>query len=709
MPGCPHPACSTATRGTTTRSRCCSPRRTPRSTCARSPPWPATARSTVSPTTRARSARWRGSATSRSRRARRARRGATLEVAADIHGESALDGAVLPDPDVALDPRPGARLIAETLARGPGAADAVRDRPADQRRRGARDAPTSPAIREIVWMGGSTERGNRTPYAEFNAWADPEAAAAVLASGVPFTMVGLNLTHQALATGAGDRADRRARDPAVGRRRRLARRSSPPRTARCSASRRRRSTTRARSRSSRRRASSRPSTRSSRSRPRAAGRAARPSSTSTAGSGRRRTPAWRPSSTSRASGTSWSTRSRSWGADVLPRGLAPLLVFVASGAVLVLEILGVRLLAPYVGLTLETYTTIIGVVLAGIALGAAAGGRAADRVDRAAAARAAAGRRRAARAADRPARAAARRGVRGRGHGERAGARAVRAAAPGDRAQRGHAGRRQARSSATSPRAARSSAGCPAWATAGALAGTFSTGFVLVPLLPVRVTVIGLGALLVLAGLAVGLALPRVPGRHGARRRAAPRRCSPRSRRCRARAARPRASTTARTSWPTPTARRAACSCSTTCATPTSTSSDPRHLEFAYTRWMGDAIDAMRPPGEPLDAVFVGGGGFTLPRYLAATRPGSHSRVLEVDRQLVDLARERLGLRTGPRPAGRRRRRARHAARRAGRLRRRRRRRRVRRPLGPLAPGDARVRRATSAASCAPTGSTCST
>ena len=55
------------------------------------------------------------------------------------------------------------------------------------------------------------------------------------------------------------------------------------------------------------------------------------------------------------------------------RGLAAAAVFGASGAVLVLEILGVRLLAPYVGLTLETYTTIIGVVLAGIALGAADG------------------------------------------------------------------------------------------------------------------------------------------------------------------------------------------------------------------------------------------------------------------------------------------------------------------------------------------------
>jgi hypothetical protein len=76
---------------------------------------------------------------------------------------------------------------------------------------------------------------------------------------------------------------------------------------------------------------------------------------------------------------------------------------------------------------------------------------------------------------------------------------------------------------------------------------------------------------------------------------------------------------------------------------------DPGHLELAYTRWIGDALDALAPPRRPLDAVFLGGGGFTLPRYLAATRPGSRSRVLEVDSEVVELARERLGLRTGPR------------------------------------------------------------
>src|SRR3954468_20124764 len=66
---------------------------------------------------------------------------------------------------------------------------------------------------------------------------------------------------------------------------------------------------------------------------------------------------------------------------MLSRRVAALLFFVASGAVLVLEILAVRLLAPYVGATLETYTTIIGVVLGGIAFGSASGGKLADRAD----------------------------------------------------------------------------------------------------------------------------------------------------------------------------------------------------------------------------------------------------------------------------------------------------------------------------------------
>ena len=60
---------------------------------------------------------------------------------------------------------------------------------------------------------------------------------------------------------------------------------------------------------------------------------------------------------------------------------AGLLVFGSSAAVLVVEIVALRLLAPYLGLTLETSTTVIGIALAAIALGSWAGGQAADRVD----------------------------------------------------------------------------------------------------------------------------------------------------------------------------------------------------------------------------------------------------------------------------------------------------------------------------------------
>jgi inosine/uridine nucleosidase len=120
-------------------------------------------------------------------------RGDELVTALDIHGESGLDGAPLPEPAVALDPRGAVELMA---ARGP--ATVVATGPLTNVALLLERAPE--AVREIVWMGGSTTRGNTRPYAEFNAFVDPEAAAAVFASGVPLTMVGLNLTHQAQAT-----------------------------------------------------------------------------------------------------------------------------------------------------------------------------------------------------------------------------------------------------------------------------------------------------------------------------------------------------------------------------------------------------------------------------------------------------------------------------------------------------------------------------
>jgi len=76
---------------------------------------------------------------------------------------------------------------------------------------------------------------------------------------------------------------------------------------------------------------------------------------------------------------------------------------------------------------------------------------------------------------------------------------------------------------------------------------------------------------------------------------------------------------------------------------------DPTNLDFAYVRRIGDLLDLHAPPGDPLHVVHVGGGGFTLPRYVAATRPGSRSVVFERDGGLVEVAREALGLRTSAR------------------------------------------------------------
>jgi spermidine synthase len=69
---------------------------------------------------------------------------------------------------------------------------------------------------------------------------------------------------------------------------------------------------------------------------------------------------------------------------------------------------------------------------------------------------------------------------------------------------------------------------------------------------------------------------------------------------------------------------------------------DPTHLEFEYIRRMAAAIDLIAPAGAPLRALHLGGGALTLPRYLAATRPGSPQRVVEIDGPLVELVRREL-------------------------------------------------------------------
>jgi spermidine synthase len=71
---------------------------------------------------------------------------------------------------------------------------------------------------------------------------------------------------------------------------------------------------------------------------------------------------------------------------------------------------------------------------------------------------------------------------------------------------------------------------------------------------------------------------------------------------------------------------------------------DPTYLKLPYTVWIAQVLDRYVPEGSAVSAVHVGGGGFTLPRYLAATRPGSEQTVFELDGQLVDLVREHLDL-----------------------------------------------------------------
>ncbi|WP_354638439.1 spermidine synthase [Kitasatospora camelliae] len=69
---------------------------------------------------------------------------------------------------------------------------------------------------------------------------------------------------------------------------------------------------------------------------------------------------------------------------------------------------------------------------------------------------------------------------------------------------------------------------------------------------------------------------------------------------------------------------------------------DPTHLEFEYVQRIAHLLDTAAPAGEPLDALHLGGGALTLPRYLATTRPGSRQHVVEIDGALVRLIADRL-------------------------------------------------------------------
>lgn len=331
------------------------------------------------------------------------------------------------------------------------------------------------------------------------------------------------------------------------------------------------------------------------------------------------------------------------------RLLLGLVVVLASAGVLVLEVLSVRLVAPYVGLTLETYTAGIGVALGAIAVGAFAGGVLADRVD-------------------------PRRTL---GPALIVGGLLVLLARPlvhllGPRSPL--SGPAEAVMlvgvavvapvivlSSVSPGVVRLLLGAlaesgrvagrvSALGTLGALAGTFGTGFVLLAALPTSGVLGVTAAVLVGTGLAVtaalgggtrGLVVPVLAG------------VLPLS----------LLGSLALVRVDGPCQAETAYYCARVAVDQGDPSlrslylddlhharvdlDEPGHLVFSYTRRFRDAAEATLPPG-PVRALHLGGGGFTFPRALRAERPGSQSTVLEVDPSVVRIAREQLGLVTGP-------------------------------------------------------------
>ena len=333
---------------------------------------------------------------------------------------------------------------------------------------------------------------------------------------------------------------------------------------------------------------------------------------------------------------------------------AALLTFVAAASVLVLEIAAGRLLAPYVGVSLLTYTGIIGVILAGIAVGAWAGGKAADRFGP----------------------------LRLLGPTFVAGGLAAVASVPivvvvgaANLAPQALEIVLLAAAGFVVPATVLSAVGpmivrativdigssgslvgrLSAIGTAGAIAGTFLTGFVLLGALPTRLIIIGTGALLVIVGLALGLRLGRAdasrPGTPGpgpsllgtllalgavtGSAVAAPAACDAESRYYCIRIVEDAADPNARTLVLDGLSHAHV------------NVADPTALRFGYVRRFADVAAKTLPVrpaarGHAYAVLHIGGGGFSFPRYLEATLPDVEQTVLELDPAVLEINRARL-------------------------------------------------------------------
>lgn len=128
-----------------------------------------------------------------------------LVTAEHVHGDTGLNGIVLPDPTMPIQEQHAVAYLIETL-RGadPGSITLCMLGPLTNVATALRDAPDCAAgIEQIVLMGGAYfEVGNITPAAEFNIYVDPEAADIVFSSGIDIVVAPLDLTHKALTSAA---------------------------------------------------------------------------------------------------------------------------------------------------------------------------------------------------------------------------------------------------------------------------------------------------------------------------------------------------------------------------------------------------------------------------------------------------------------------------------------------------------------------------
>jgi inosine-uridine nucleoside N-ribohydrolase len=121
-----------------------------------------------------------------------------LHTAESIHGASGLEGPEIPGPSFEPDAREATALIADALREAPGPVTLIPTGPLTNIATFLRAHPElKERVARISLMGGSIGLGNTTPAAEFNVYVDPEAAREVFESGLPITMCGLDVTHQA--------------------------------------------------------------------------------------------------------------------------------------------------------------------------------------------------------------------------------------------------------------------------------------------------------------------------------------------------------------------------------------------------------------------------------------------------------------------------------------------------------------------------------